>query len=196
VIALIIGAVVLAVVLSAVTLVQILYMESLRLRARELPMLEFFRSTLEERIGISDDHGVLAFSIVKHTCLVALVLVVMMARLDHSTPFWQVGLESAGIAWLTMLISTYVVPHLLYRKTDGRWLMTIAPILKALAFAVRPLAAMLAFFQSLVELAEPEAKEAEQPTPAEHIEALISAGTEEGIIEETDRKLIQSVVAF
>jgi len=195
-IALIVGAIVLAVMLCAVTLVQILYMESLRLRARELPMLEFFRTTLEERIGIRDDHGVLAFSIVKHTCLVALVLVIMTARLDRSTPFWQVGLESAGIAWFTMLISTYVVPHLLYRKTDGAWLMTIAPILKALAFAVRPLAAMLAFFQSLVELAQPESKEAESPSPAEHIEALISAGAEEGIIEETDRKLIQSVVAF
>src|SRR4029077_8482983 len=36
----------------------------------------------------------------------------------------------------------------------------------------------------------------EEPTPAENIEALISAGTEEGLIEEEDRKLIQSVVEF
>ena len=34
------------------------------------------------------------------------------------------------------------------------------------------------------------------PPPAENIEALISAGTEEGLIEEEDRKLIQSVVEF
>ena len=33
-------------------------------------------------------------------------------------------------------------------------------------------------------------------TSAENIEALITAGTEEGLIEEDDRKLIQSVVAF
>ena len=33
-------------------------------------------------------------------------------------------------------------------------------------------------------------------TPAENIDALISAGTEEGLIEEEDRKLIQSVVQF
>ena len=36
----------------------------------------------------------------------------------------------------------------------------------------------------------------EAPTSAENIEALISAGTEEGLIEEEDRKLIQSVVEF
>src|ERR1700744_951937 len=101
-IALIVAAIALAIVLCAVTLVQILYMESLRLRARELPMLEFFRTTLEERIGIRDDHGVLAFSIVKHPCLVVLVLVIMTARLDHTTPFWQVALESGAIAWFTM----------------------------------------------------------------------------------------------
>ncbi len=37
---------------------------------------------------------------------------------------------------------------------------------------------------------------ARTPTSAENIEALITAGTEEGLIEEEDRKLIQSVVAF
>jgi CBS domain containing-hemolysin-like protein len=36
----------------------------------------------------------------------------------------------------------------------------------------------------------------EAQSPAENLEALISAGTEEGIIEEEDRKLIQSAVAF
>ena len=36
----------------------------------------------------------------------------------------------------------------------------------------------------------------EPPTPAENIEALIDAGTEEGLIQEEDRKLIQSVVEF
>ena len=35
-----------------------------------------------------------------------------------------------------------------------------------------------------------------RPRPPENIEALISAGTEEGLIEEEDRKLIQSVVEF
>jgi CBS domain containing-hemolysin-like protein len=69
-------------------------------------------------------------------------------------------------------------------------------LLRAVAFLMRPLVAVSAFFQSLTELTngEPETKEA--ATPAENIEALITAGTEEGLIEESDRELIQSVVEF
>jgi CBS domain containing-hemolysin-like protein len=47
-----------------------------------------------------------------------------------------------------------------------------------------------------VELARPDRAAAEPPTAAEHIDALISAGEDEGILEEEDRKLIESVVAF
>ncbi len=54
----------------------------------------------------------------------------------------------------------------------------------------------MAFFQSLVEITDNTNGDEEPPTQAENIEALISAGTEEGLIEEEDRKLIQSVVEF
>ena len=50
------------------------------------------------------------------------------------------------------------------------------------------------FLQSLFELGRPAP--GEDTAAEEHIEALISAGEEEGIIEEGDRELIQSVVAF
>ena len=52
------------------------------------------------------------------------------------------------------------------------------------------------FSRALIDLADDTAKAEEPPTPAENIDALISAGTEEGLIEEEDRKLIQSVVEF
>ncbi len=195
-VALIIAAVVLSCLLCIITLVQILYTDSLRLRARELPMLEFFKETLEDKLGIRDEHGALAFSIVKHTVLLAMTLIIAATQLDGGTHVWRALLESLGIAWAVMLLTTYIAPHFLYRKTSGGWLLPLVPFLRALGIAVRPLAAILAFFQSLVDLAEPGQPHAEESSPAEHIEALITAGTEEGIIEEGDRKLIQSVVAF
>lgn len=195
-IGLIIAVIVLALVLCVSTLVQILYTESLRVRARELCMLEFFRSTLEQKLGIRDEQGALAFSIVKHTALIAMAQLIVAARLDQRTPLWQILLEAVGIAWLVMVVTTYVVPHMLYRKTRGHWLVPLVPLLRILIIAVRPVAAVLAFFQSLVELAETDKTTADAASPAEHIDALIAAGAEEGIIEEGDRKLIQSVVAF
>jgi putative hemolysin len=63
-------------------------------------------------------------------------------------------------------------------------------------FLVRPLTAFLDFLQSLAQLGETDQEKEEPNTQQENIEALITAGTEEGIIEEDDRRLIQSVVAF
>ena len=60
----------------------------------------------------------------------------------------------------------------------------------------RPFVAALEVFQSLVELADDDPAAEEAPTPAENIEALISAGAEEGLIHEDDRKLLQSVMEF
>ncbi|HEX8985796.1 MAG TPA: hemolysin family protein, partial [Bryobacteraceae bacterium] len=86
--------------------------------------------------------------------------------------------------------------HMLYRRTSGLWLSAFAPFLYALALLMRPAVALFAFVQSLTELTGSPQAEAEAATPAENIEALITAGAEEGLIEERDRELIQSVVEF
>jgi CBS domain containing-hemolysin-like protein len=55
---------------------------------------------------------------------------------------------------------------------------------------------VLSFLHSLLDIVKEDPVKDEPATPAENIEALITAGTEEGLIQEDDRKLIQSVVAF
>jgi putative hemolysin len=191
---LIAAAVLLGVVLAAVTLVQQLYQESLRLRPHERPALEYFKEKLQARIGVDTDHGVLTFSLVKHTLLVLLGIVFLLLHPGPAT--LRSIVESCLLAWVTMLGATYIVPHVLYRRSSGRWLGAFAPLLRAVAFLMRPLVAVSAFFQSLTELTNGEPEEKETATPAENIEALITAGTEEGLIEESDRELIQSVVEF
>jgi putative hemolysin len=192
-----IGATVLwAVLLCLITVVQILYMESLRLRSRDLPALQFFKESLEDRIRVKGDDGVLAFSLIKHTLVVLLGVCFLATRTGDGAQAWQNLFEAALFAWLTMLISTYVLAQVLYRKTSGRWLLPLAPIFRLCALLVLPLTAILSFFQSLVELSEPANGNEEGPGPSGDIEALISAGEEEGIIEKDDRKLIESVVAF
>lgn len=53
------GTVLAIVLLAAASAVQLLYLESLRLRTRDLPSLEFFKSSVEERIGLETDRGAL-----------------------------------------------------------------------------------------------------------------------------------------
>jgi CBS domain containing-hemolysin-like protein len=63
------------------------------------------------------------------------------------------------------------------------------------AAVATPLTWSIEFVNSLFEL-DGGARASDQARPEEHIEALITAGQEEGIFQEDDRELIQSVVAF
>ncbi len=182
--------------LGLVTLVQLLYLESLRLRTRDLPALKFFKETLEDRIALKTVQGADSFSLIKHTLLALLGLLFFAWFADGQVWTAPVFLRSALASCLTMFAMSYAVPQLLYRRTSGRWLLPLVPLLRALAWIARPFDALLEFFQSLIDLADDTAEEEDTPTPAENIDALISAGTEEGLIEEEDRKLIQSVVEF
>jgi putative hemolysin len=190
------AALIVAALLCVLTVFQTMYTESIRLRAREFPALQFFKATLEDRIGLKARDGVLVISLIKHTLLTLLGLFFVAITVSESGLGLQSFFEAALFAWLTMLASTYALAPLLYRKTSGHWLLPLAPALKLCAVLVRPLTAVLGFFQSLTELAEAEPVHEEAPSPAADIGALISAGAEEGIIEEEDRKLIESVVAF
>src|ERR1017187_6892104 len=182
--------------LGLVTFVQLLYLESLRLRTRDLRSLQFFKETLEDKLGLKTEDGAGAFSLIKHTLLVLLGIFYFAWFADgepwHAAVFWQAALA----VWLTMIVVAYALPQFLYRRTAARWLAPLAPLLRALAWTARPCVAVLGFFQSLVDLTDDAAAAEEAPTSAENIEALISAGTEEGLIEEEDRELIQSVVEF
>jgi putative hemolysin len=182
--------------LALLTFVQLLYLESLRLRTRDLPALRFFKATLEDRIALKTEDGAGAFSFLKHTLLV-LLGVGFLAWLSGGEAWdWSVLAEACGAVWLTMVVASYAVPQVLYRRTEARWVMPLAPLLRALALVARPCVAILGFLQSLVDLADDPDAAGEPPTPSENIEALITAGTEEGLIEEQDRELIQSVVEF
>ena len=95
-----------------------------------------------------------------------------------------------------MMLCAYLIPQLLFRRTSCHWIATLLPFYSGAALVDPPAGAALSFLHSLLDITTPEAERDEPATSAENIEALITAGTEEGLIEEDDRKLIQSVVAF
>ncbi len=193
---LIVAVALLALLLCLVTYVQLLYGESLRLRPRELPALEFFKTSLEKELGMTTATGVQSFRLIKYS-VDLLVALLMLAGVCGGLPIsWVAFLEAAIASWLCILLTTFVLPYVLYWRTEGRWLAPLAPLLKAMAFAVRPVVFVLEFQESLVGRSDDPNGHEETPTSAENIEALISAGAEEGLIEEDDRKLIQSVVEF
>ncbi len=183
----------LALLVTLVTCIQLLYLESLRIRTRELPALQFFREELEPRIKLETERGALTFSLVKHIGLGVLGCLVVAITVE-SSPLWEALAAAFLLTGLVTVLGAHIVPQIVYRKTTGQGLAALIPVFRALAVLARPLTWGVEFLQSLFELGRSAPGE---ETPAEeHIDALISAGEEEGIIEEGDRELIQSVVAF
>jgi putative hemolysin len=182
--------------LCFVSYVQLLYLESLRLIRRELPALEYFRDTLAGKIGLEPEQGSLAFSLVKHISLFLLGVFFLCSLVREGVSPGQSVVEAIATCFLAMLLSTYFVPFFLYRRTKGLWMVKALPFIKLLAACAAPIAALVRMFQSLLDLDKDANGETVPTDSVEHIEALITAGAEEGILEEQDRKLIHSVVAF
>src|SRR5579862_9687501 len=101
--------------LGLVTFVQLLYLESMRLRTRDLPSLKFFKDELEDKLGLKTEEGAGSFSLIKHSLLV-FIAVLYCAWLDKLP-------EAALAAWLTMIAASYALPQLLYRRTTARWIL-------------------------------------------------------------------------
>jgi putative hemolysin len=183
-----------SVVTALVTCVQLFYLESLRIHTRERKSLEFFKETLESKLGLETERGALTFSVVKHLGL-GVIGVFTLAATTQGGPMGQDILVACLLVGFFTIAGTYILPQIVYRKSSGHGLLTLVPLLRVVALAVRPLVWALEFLQSLFEL-DDQPKSEESQRPEEHIEALILAGEEEGIIEKGDRELIQSVVAF
>jgi len=182
-----------ALLVTMVTCIQLLYLESLRVRTKELPALQFFREKLEPGIGLETERGALTFSLVKHIGLGFLGCLIVAITAQNS-PLWEALAGAFLLTGLATVLGAHIVPQVVYRKTTGQGLAVLVPVFRILSLIARPLTWGVEFLQSLFDLGRSAPGE---ETPAEeHIDALISAGEEEGIIEKGDRELIQSVVAF
>ncbi len=172
-------------------------MESLRLRSRDLPALQFFKEMLEDRIGVQADEGVLAFSLIKHTLLLLLGVFFVANAVRRAWPCLgkysrggvvrlahHAGLDLCFCAGAVSqnqrpLAAAAWRPHYVWRCCwSGRW---------------QRFSASSSRWWNWPSSTPPDE---EAPGSNGDIEALISAGEEEGLIEKDDRKLIESVVAF
>ena len=189
-----IAALVMTFVVVLVTWVQVMYLESLRLRSREVPSLQYFKESIEPEIGLETERGAMTFTVVKHVCL-GIVGCLTLAIAMGGAEVWEALLAACLLTTFVAIVGAELIPQVLYRKSSGRSLRSLVPLLRLIAFLFRPLTWSLEFLYSLFDLDGAQSPEA-APSAEPPIEALINAGEEEGIIEKSDRELIQSVVAF
>src|ERR1041384_3922956 len=142
-----------ALIVTLVTCIQLLYLESLRIRTRELPSLEFFKDTLESRIGLETERGTLTFSVVKHLGL-AIVGSLTLAVTWHNQQDWEGLFAAIFLVSVYTIIGTHIVPQIVYRKSDGHGLLPLVPMFRVIAILARPVTWALESVLSLFDLHE------------------------------------------
>lgn len=176
--------------------VERLYTESGKFLTREFQEnIEAFERLVEPRLSSVSKRSALAIGLMVQLCTAAISI--LIAYLVFSDKKWT-GPEivQAAVAIIVVVLAcNRLLPYVLFTRTQGQWLVRFTPVIKAMIYLMMPITLSLGFSLSVAALAEPHEPE-EHEHPSEAVEALIEAGQEEGILEESDRALIQSVVEF
>ena len=113
---------------------------------------------------------------------------------DHSWSAPEI-LQATLSLVIIVIFANRFLPFVFFARTNGKWLVRWTLLLRGLIYLVLPITLVLGFLQSVTALTKQQT-ESQPESPAEAVDALIEAGQEEGIIQESDRDLIQSVVEF
>lgn len=184
-------------VLTLVAYTARLYTEAGKFLSREFQEnLEWFEQQVEPRFRVSRQRAALAMALLENLCITGMTLLVAYEAFREAGHFYLTELgQSATVIILVIVIFQRFLPYLLFVRTRGQWLAAFVPLLHGLIYATMPLTLVLGFLQSVVSLTRERADE--QPEhPSEAVDALIEAGQDEGILEESDRELIHSVIEF
>lgn len=192
--------VLLLVVLTLSSYVDRLYSEMGKFLSREFQEnIDAWEQQVEPRLHLGRDHVRLSASILTQVSLACLTLLFGMLLFDRAPvydrpTFAEVGQAVLGVV-LVVLLFNQLLPFMFFTRTRGVWIVRLRLPLRLLFYLVMPVTLFLGFLLSIAALAE-SAPGKEEETPAEAVEALIEAGEEEGIVEESNRDLVRSAVEF
>ena len=190
----------LLVVLALAAYVDRVYSEMGKFLAREYQdNIDAWTQVVEPRLHLGRESLALSASVLRQLALAAIALLLGL-RLYVSVAYGMASLWSeialTGME-MVMLILVFdrLIPQVLFARTRGLWIARIRNLLEALFYLILPVTLTLGLLLSIVALAEPEDTE-EEEHPSEAMDALLEAGEEEGILEESDRELVRSAVEF
>ena len=173
-----------------------LYTESGKFLSREFQEnIEAFEKLVEPRLLRASRRAGLAIAVLEQLCTAAIALLVGFLVFRDPAWTWPEIVQAIVGIILVVIVCNRLLPYVIFTRTRGDWLVHFIPLLQVLIYLMLPIAVALGFGLSVAALAEPH--EPEEPEhPSEAVDALIEAAEEEGIFEEGDRQLIQSVVEF
>ena len=158
--------------------------------------LEMFERKVEPSLKLDRARASLTFAVLTQMMILALAVLGGYLAFDGGALNWGTVLQTVVLLVATVVVFAHLVPHVLITRTNGEWLVRFSRLLRLSALLATPVVAVLSFSFSMAALGEPGAEQENSKSSEKNIEALIERGEETGLIEEADRRLIQSVVEF
>lgn len=160
--------------------------------------LDAWEEKVEPQLGLTRDHAAICAAILQQLGLSIIALefgAILFDRAPHLGPPTYAEIAQAVLAVvLVVVVCGQLLPAFLFNRTRGLWAARLVWPIRLLLWVVTPISAFVRFFFSVAALAE-EPASAEEETAVD-VEALLEAGEEEGILEESDRDLVRSAVEF
>ncbi|HMK20848.1 MAG TPA: hemolysin family protein [Terriglobales bacterium] len=182
--------------LTLVSYVDRLYAEIGKFLSREFQdNIDVFEQKIEPKLRVSRSRASLSMAIAVPLVMAAIAMIIGFTVFTDRAWSFQEILQATLSLVLIVIVFHRFLPYVFFLRTDGAWLEHWVPLLRILIYTALPVTVVLGFLQSVVSLTNRPSEESPE-SPAEAVDALIEAGQEEGIIQATDRDLIQSVVEF
>ena len=182
--------------LTLVSYVDRVYSEIGKFLSREFQdNIDAFEQSVEPKLKVSRERAALSMAVISQLTTAAIAMLIGFAVFREYT--WKVEeiLQATLSLVLIVILCNRFLPFVLFSRTKGQWLTRWVFPLRLLIYAALPVTLVVGFLQSVAALTREHVEE--QPeTQSEAVDALIEAGQEEGILDESNRDLIQSVVEF
>jgi putative hemolysin len=182
--------------LTLVSYVDRVYTEIGRFLSREFQdNIAAFEQKIEPRLGVGRGRAALSMAVLTQIITAAIAMLVGFAVFrDRAWSVYEILQATLSLVLIIILFNRFL-PFLFFSRTNGEWLGRWVLLLKVLIYITLPVTLVLGFLKSVTALTKEHSDE-EPETQAEAVDALIEAGQEEGILHESNRDLIQSVVEF
>jgi len=175
------------------------YAEFGKILTREIEEnLDAWEELIEPQLGLSREHASISAAVLQQLALGVIALefgAVLFDRAPHlgRPTYAEIAQAVLGVV-LVVVFCNQVLPSLLFNRTRGRWVRRLVWPIRLLLWLMTPITVFVRFFFSVASLAEEPASDEQEA--AVDVEALLEAGEEEGILEESDRDLVRSAVEF
>jgi putative hemolysin len=157
--------------------------------------IDYFEQQVEPKLKVSRSRSALSMAILTQFLMAAIAVVITFSVFREGSWSADELVEALLALVLIVIVFNRFLPFIFFSRTKGVWLSRWVLVLRMLIYLVLPVTLVLGFLQSVTALTREHSDE--QPeTQAEAVDALIEAGQEEGILDATNRDLIQSVVQF